>query len=295
MNNLMDISRPISVAVQIIGRTGAVGDLMKSLGTASTHEESQLPNEPTRRLVATPPLFLSARTVERTNQLDIAHKKSGFDKEEMRVYLVTQFNAAVDCFDCVRLDSNLKESFQIFQLMVDTARLRLSRWGHCIGIESSTEEDKLSKHPAESYPPTIDLLDQITELLVGVERIEETPDDFRITEFCDPQKDLGPEETNLHNKMRQLSIDQQNRSGLTEGFEVLFYDLGGFQGAIDAIIELIDALFELIPASKTMEEHLCDAEVLFIGTKEGIEALQHVASRQDAALYRALSKLLGTS
>ena len=41
VDNLMDISRPVAVAVQIISSTGALGDLMRSIDEAVSPQETE--------------------------------------------------------------------------------------------------------------------------------------------------------------------------------------------------------------------------------------------------------------
>ena len=50
------------------------------------------------------------------------------------------FNNAVDCFEYVQIGRNFGQSYQTGLLKLDTARLRLSRWGQAIGISSEIKD-----------------------------------------------------------------------------------------------------------------------------------------------------------
>lgn len=56
------------------------------------------------------------------------------------VALTGLFNNAVDCFEYIQLGRNFSKGFQTNLLKLDSVRLRLSRWGECIGIGSDMQK-----------------------------------------------------------------------------------------------------------------------------------------------------------
>lgn len=82
----------------------------------------------------------------------------------------------------------------------------------------------------------------------------------------------------LHNKMQQLAIERQNRSGVRQKAKRALYQEKQFRRIIEDITELVDSLVELFPATQQVQRELCDTEVSAIGESEAIPVLKGIAA-----------------
>jgi hypothetical protein len=167
------------------------------------------------------------------------------------------------------------------QLKLDSARLRLSRWGKSLDLDKDVRNTTSLREHLESES-TIKhaegLLGKITELFADAEGVSKkyknqtAPQDDSLV-VCNPQKDLNPPIAKLHEKMRQLAIDKQNQSGVRQRAKWALYQEKHFRRLtrlIEDITELVDSLVELFPATQQVQRDLCDTEVSVIGETEGI-------------------------
>jgi hypothetical protein len=214
------------------------------------------------------------------------------------VALAGLFNSTVECFEFVQLGRTFGKSFQTSQLKLDNARLRLSRWGESIGLNDDVR-DTVSLQGRCGSEATVKhaeaLLGQIVELFAEAEgtsnkyKKRKEPQHDSLAAY-DPQTDLDPVIAKLHEKMRQLAIERQNRSGVRQKAKWALYEEKQFRRLIEDIIELVDSLVELFPATQQSQRELCDAEVAAIGEGEGISVLREIAADQDKLLEDAIAK-----
>lgn len=213
------------------------------------------------------------------------------------VALASLFNNTIECFEFVQLGRTFGKNYQTSQLKLDNARLRLSRWGKSLGLDDNIQEmvslegrfvsQSLVKH-AEA------LLGQIIELFAEAEGVSHKyksrvkSDDNGLV--YNPQTDLEPAMAELHQRMRQLAIDRQNRSSLRQKAKWALYQEKQFRRLIEDITELLDDLVELFPASQQSQRDLCDLEVSNIGETKATSALREIAADQDKLLEEAFTR-----
>jgi hypothetical protein len=206
------------------------------------------------------------------------------------VGLAGLFNNTVECFKFIQLGRSFGKDYQTSQLKLDTARLRLSRWGKSLHLDEDVH-NATSIHGLFDSKSNIkhaeDLLGKIIELLTDAECA--TPQDKSLVVF-DPQKDLDPPMTTLHDKMRQLSIKRQNRSRVLQKTKWALYKEKQLRHLIEDITELIEGLVELFPASQQAQHDLCDTEESVVGGNEGVSVLKEIAAAQDKFLEQAITK-----
>lgn len=214
------------------------------------------------------------------------------------VALAGLFNNTVECFEFVQLGRSFGKDFQTSQLKLDSARLRLSRWGKSLDLDEDVRNTAslqgrfgsgLNIKHAEV------LLGQIVELLARAEGVSNNyksrtaPQDDSLAVY-NPQTELDPAMARLHNKVRQLAIERQNRSGVRQKAKWALYQEKQFRRLIEDITELVDSLVELFPATQQAQRELCDAEVSAIGESEAISVLKEIAAAQDKFLEQAITK-----
>ena len=214
------------------------------------------------------------------------------------VALAGLFSNAIQCFELVQLGRSLEKSFQTSQLKLDNARLRLSRWGSSLGLSDNLQgapslEEGFGSQTVEQAKA---LLGQILELFAEAERISNkyrtrtVASDGRLATY-NSQTDLDPAIAAIHQKMRQLSIERQNRSGLRQKAKWALYEEKHLRRLIEDLTVLINGLVELFPVSQETQRRLCETEISAMGTNEGIPILRGIAAEQDKFLEDAISKI----
>ena len=206
------------------------------------------------------------------------------------VALAGLFNNAVDCFEYIQLGRGFSKSFETNLLMLDCARLRLSRWGQSIGLTdeltdlSSSQRLSLKEqdiHRAEA------LLGHLLELFADAERISDKTDQ----QMHDVSTDSDPITASLHYKMRDLSIKRQNRTTLRKKARWALYEEKRFRKLITDITNLTTELVGLFPDAQPLQQRLCAVEVAELGAAgEGLPILKRIAADQDKDLEAAISK-----
>jgi hypothetical protein len=211
------------------------------------------------------------------------------------VALAGLFNNAVECFDFVQLGRSFGKDFQTSQLKLDNARLRLSRWGKSLRLDDKIEHTA-SLHRYFDSESTIKhaeaLLGQIIELFADAEGVSnkyKSRTNGSSATF-DSQCDLDPGLTTLHQKMRQLALNRQNRAGMRQKARWALYQEKHFRRLIEDITELVNDLEKLFPATQQIQRELADAEVLTIGDGASIAILKEIAAEQDTMLEQAIIK-----
>lgn len=106
----------------------------------------------------------------------------------------------------------------------------------------------------------------------------------------DPRTDLDTSAAKLHEKMRQLAIERQTRSGVRKKAKWALYQEKQFRRLIEDITDLVDRLENLFPAAQPAQRQLCEAEVLALGVGEAMSVLKDITAAQDKMLEQAITK-----
>jgi hypothetical protein len=139
------------------------------------------------------------------------------------------------------------------------------------------------------------LLGQIVELFAEAEGVSNRyrgrtePQDSSLAVY-NPQIDLDPAMAMLHEKMRQLAIERQSRSGIRQKAKWALYQEKQFRRLIEDITELVEDLDVLFPAVQHFQRDLCDIEVSTIGEGQGMSVLREIAATQDKLLEQVIMR-----
>ena len=212
------------------------------------------------------------------------------------------FSTTVQCFEFIQLGRAFEKTFQTSQLKLDNLRLRLSRWGNSLGLSNNLHDNPHDAALLENRlgPQAIEharsVLGQILLLFADAESISHkfksrtTANDSRLATF-DPQVHLDSATVELHNKIHQLSVARQNRTGLRQKAKWALYEEKSLRRLIEDVTKLIDGLVELFPAHQELQRRLCEVEVSTMGAYESMPVLRDVAAKQDRFLEDAISRV----
>ena len=214
------------------------------------------------------------------------------------IALAGLFSNAIECFECIQFGRAFGKNFQTSQLKLDNARLRLSRWGSSLGLSDDLRGARLleERFGSKTIEHAKASLGQILELFAKAESVSEKykrqtkANDSSLATY-NSQTDLGLATADLHNKMRQLSMERQNKTALWQKAKWALYEEKHFRQLIEDVTGLINGLVELFPASQEVQQRLCDTEVSMMGVSEGLSILKEIAAEQDKLLETAISKV----
>lgn len=217
------------------------------------------------------------------------------------VALAGLFNTTVECFEYIQLGRTFRTDFQTSQLKLDNARLRLSRWGKSLGLNDKDIQETASLQGCFRTEKNVKqaeaLLGQILELFAEAEGVSDRYRGRKESQHSslvvyDPQIDLDPPTAKLHERMRGLALERQNRSDVRQKAKWALYQEKQFRRLIEDITDLVDGLDKLFPAAQQAQRHLCDAEVsaLTFGENGALSMLRDIAAAQDKLLEQAITK-----
>ncbi|KAH0541568.1 hypothetical protein FGG08_003980 [Glutinoglossum americanum] len=208
--------------------------------------------------------------------------------------LASIFTACVDCFGYVQLGRKFGKDYQRCLLKLDIARLRLSRWGESVKIYENTdgswqrhEIPLKSKRDAEAVRG---ILGEIMALFADAEVVSNRyKSKAKSTDLAlhDSTIDLEPDLLSLHNKMRDLAINRQKRTGFAKKAAWALYDQKQFSRLIEDVSQLVSNLVELFPATERQQQ-LCLSETKEMGGEADLQVLKDAANGVDDLLQETV-------
>jgi hypothetical protein len=208
------------------------------------------------------------------------------------------FNDAVKSFEYIQMGSNFGQSFQTSLLKLDVVRLRLTRWGHSVGLANVDDGDvkqlRMTNLASEDQEQVQDLLAQILELFAEAgaasKRLRRRNPTLKV---LDPAEELDGVSASLHQKMQDLAKKRQGKSELEEDQVTILYEEKNFARLIEDISELVDGLVDLFPGIQEEQRRLCEEEVSGLNANEGaLSLLKEVAAGQDKLLSDMVVKVI---
>jgi hypothetical protein len=239
-------------------------------------------------------------TIINQNQ-ELANKQDEMSKvqKEMFEKLTEQsrlLNQAVGFFGSVQIGESFGKSFKMSLLKVDVIKLRLTRWGHSVGLVSladvkSLEDTKLAK---EDIPKVQDLLTEILDLIEDAEKFsarfkKKNPKALTM----DPEKELDEASASLHKQMDELAAKRRGNAGIEVQEALVIYQEKDFSRLIEDCSSLVTDLIELFPAVKEDQRKICEEEVAQMKKVQGgLPLLKEAAAGQDELLSATVVKVI---
>jgi hypothetical protein len=181
--------------------------------------------------------------------------------------LVSLFDTAVGAFRCVQVSKTFGTDAQSACLQLDSAQLRLTRWGQSIGIGSDFESARslkvvqLTEHDVQHAE---NLLGQIVLLLQKAEkesaRLRATQSSLLNPVDSDLSLSLSSETLTLHARVLEICRRRQHNASLVDKAKWAICGKENFQTLVDSISRHTSDLLELFPSARTTQRQLCVQE-----------------------------------
>ncbi len=208
------------------------------------------------------------------------------------------FTSCIDCFEYVQLGRQFGQDYGKCLLQLDTAKLRMSRWGAAIGLGPEMNlKQKISVSDKE-FTLAQSLLEQILEGFMDAERISErfkkhtSMQNASSEELLvyDTNTDLNLDYQRLHVTMRELATKRQKGTSLRKKAAWALYEKKRFDGMIEDVTGFISELVDLFPATQEYQKALCKTEVSAIRETQSLSLLNDVACGDDRILAAEVQK-----
>lgn len=210
------------------------------------------------------------------------------------------FMACVDCFEYVQLGREFGKDYEKCLLRLDTARLRLSRWGAAVGLGSGPHTKPPISASDEAVTLSQSLLEQILETFKDAERISErfrkhksmqNPQSEELL-VCNTASSVDSDYRRLHRTMRELALERQKGTSTRKKITWALYEKKKFEGMIGDVVTFTDDLVALFPATQENQRALCVAEVSTIDKSQDLVLLNEVAGKDDQMFSAEITKEL---
>jgi hypothetical protein len=144
--------------------------------------------------------------------------------------------------------------------------------------------------PAANVKHAEDLLGRIIALFAEAEEVSKryssctAAQDTGSLAVHNPRADLDLAIATLHQKIREVSIERQNRSSVLQKTQWALYQEKQFRRVTEDVTELVDGLVELFPATEQTQRDIYDVESSRTGGGKGLSILEEIAAAQDPLL-----------
>ncbi|EUC40024.1 hypothetical protein COCMIDRAFT_67068, partial [Bipolaris oryzae ATCC 44560] len=209
------------------------------------------------------------------------------------VSLTTIFTTCVDCFEYVQLGRNFGKDYQRALLKLDIAKLRLSRWADV--VDESHNQCRVSVGTSAEAEKVKEILGEIVTCFADAEKVSQrfkTKSGSTELQVYDVNTDLEPSLRTMHDKMRDLALKRQHRSTVRQKTAWALYEKKHFDRLISDIVELVDSLVQLFPATQQRQSELVVEEVQEIESHPALPEIEAAAVDVDSLLLSSVQRAL---
>ena len=207
------------------------------------------------------------------------------------VGVAAAFTACIDCFGFVQLGRHFGRDYQTDILTLDTARLRLSRWGEAVAVYDDPKLGRQDATDAEVRNAR-DTLYQILTLFAESENIsrryalQAKSSDITVL----TPNELDPTVIALSNLMKDLAIKRQRRSSVLKKTSWALYHRSELRELVASVTNMVDNIEKLFPAPPDRQLELVKQETaelrgnkeleLTAASAEGVDSVLSAASKE---------------
>ncbi|RII04486.1 hypothetical protein CUC08_Gglean011873 [Alternaria sp. MG1] len=209
------------------------------------------------------------------------------------VSLSTLFTSCVDCFEYVQLGRNFGKDYQRSLLKLDIAKLRLSRWADV--VDESRNQYRASVGTSAEAEKVKEILGEIVACFADAEKVSQrfkSKSSSTELQVYDVNTDLEPSLRTMHDKMRDLALKRQCRSTVRQKTAWALYEKKHFDRLISDVVELVDGLTQLFPATQQRQSELVVEEVREIESQPAFAELETAAEGIDTLLASSIQQAL---
>jgi hypothetical protein len=207
------------------------------------------------------------------------------------VSIAALFNNCVECFEYLRLGKSFGRDYQTCQLRLDTAKLRITRWGEAVNIHQNAPLAAERGGSDRAAKLAFSYVEQIHHLIQGVQRSAER------YQLVDPSRDVSLATStdmtvigsDVHNRATEISERRQRSASNRDKLTWALYEGKEFNQMIVQIMDLVDDLEKVFPVESACQQ-LVQLEVEEFDDEISLATLQQGAKSTDKVLYNAAAQ-----
>ncbi|KAI1737976.1 prion-inhibition and propagation-domain-containing protein [Xylaria scruposa] len=203
------------------------------------------------------------------------------------------FNNCVTTFEYIQLGRHFGTDYKRYQLKLDIAKTRLSRWGEAIDVNNDPRFT-IDKPQDESSCEARDIMAEIDELFKTLQRASERyakkakPEELRLLQI----EDMPPVAKNLHKRLGDIVKHRTKKISILKKASWALYDGKNFDKLVGEVTGFVDSLEKLFPV-EAARQNLVQIEIEEFNEDEpSLRALQEAAADTDRDLSEATSEQL---
>lgn len=202
------------------------------------------------------------------------------------------FNNCVNCFEYIQLGRHFARDFERCQLKLDTAEMRLSRWGQAIGINDDPRftRDQPGEKSVQHVQAILEEIDQLFQTLKKASKrytIGALQEDLEHLQI----QAMNPVARKLHNRLNGIISQRQKGTSLLKKTKWALYEGKNHEKLIEQVTGFVDDLEKLFPVENARRT-LVEMEIEEVNDEPSLTALQNAATDTDSFLTQAVSERL---
>ncbi|KAI0873309.1 prion-inhibition and propagation-domain-containing protein [Hypoxylon argillaceum] len=202
------------------------------------------------------------------------------------------FNNCVDCFGYIQLGRHFGRDYEVYQLKLDIAKTRLSRWGQAVAINDDPQfatdsPNEIPLRKAKAILEQIKLLFDVLQKSSDWYKIDAVQEELELLQIQDMQLVAR----NVHGRLNNIVSGRQKGTSLLKKARWALYDSKNFDKLVNQVTEFIDDLEKLFPV-KDARRTLVEIEIEELNDEPSLRVLQSAAAGTDSVLSEVVTKRL---
>ena len=214
--------------------------------------------------------------------------------------LASVFTSCVDCFEYIQLGRQFGKDYGKCLLRLDTARLRISRWGTAVGLSPEPRLKPQISASDEEIRLAQSLLEQILDSFGDAEKLSERFKKHTSIQNANSSEllvynatfDIDADYQRLHLKMHDIALERQKGTSIRKKVTWALFEKKRFEGMIEDVDTFTSRLVDLFPAAQNDQKALCITEVSTINNSQDLALLSKVVCSEDQMLSAEIKKEL---
>ncbi|KAI1122551.1 prion-inhibition and propagation-domain-containing protein [Nemania abortiva] len=203
------------------------------------------------------------------------------------------FNNCVSCFEYIQLGRHFGRDYELHQLKLDIAQIRLSRWGQAVAVNDDPRFVTLNPQDKDFRKAQL-ILGAIFKLFGTLEdasemyKIDAEPEDLELLQI----QDMKPPAQKLHRMFSAIANKRKKGTSFLKKAAWALYDGKNFNKLVGELMGLIDGLEKLFPVEAATRA-MVEMEIEEIQEDESsLRALQSAATDTDGVLSEVVTARL---
>ncbi|KAI0103840.1 prion-inhibition and propagation-domain-containing protein [Nemania sp. FL0031] len=203
------------------------------------------------------------------------------------------FNNCVGCFEYIQLGCHFGRDYERYQLKLDIARTRLSRWGQAVAIN---EDPRFATNEPQdtSFQQVQAILEEIEQLFETLRRTSKRyaiggkQEDLELLHI----QNMQPVAQKVHSRLSTIVSQRQKQTSFLKKAAWALYDGKNVDKLVGELTGFVDDLEKLFPVEVTTRA-MVEMEIEEIQEDEpSLRALQSAAAGTDSVLSEVVTEKL---